>query len=418
MNVRLALAAAVLGFAAQAQAARDDALYLAATAAQPAVVQTLRELVLIESGTRDAAGINRLADVLQQRLKTLGAQVDRRKTSGGNGSDMLVAKWTGTGRRNIMLMAHMDTVYPAGILQSQPLKQEGNKLFGPGIADDKSGIAVILHSVEILQKAGWKDFRTLTILFNGDEESSSLGSGRTITELATQHDVALSFEPSGPNVPGVGEGVLLSAAGTAAAVLEVKGRQAHAGTAPQQGRNALIEAAYQMLQTENIATEIPGAQLNWTQLETGTVPNQIPDGARATGDVRLTRQGAADKLRDALQEKIKSSRHIPDTQSTLTLTIGRPPFERNARTDALGKVAQEIYAEMGTMPLVLYPVIGGATDASFAQAGKAAVLESLGLPGAGYHARDEYVELDSIPRRLYLACRMLMRVAQQTEPVL
>lgn len=414
MKIVLALAAAALVLASQAHAARDDALYLAVTAAPPAVVETLRELVLIESGTLDAAGINRVADVLQKRLNALGAQVDRRRTSGGNGSDMLVAKWTGNGRRNIMLMAHMDTVYPAGILQSQPLKQDGNKLYGPGIADDKSGIAVILHSLDILQKAGWKDFGTLTVLFNGDEESGSLGSGKTITEVARQHDVALSFEPSGPNVPGVGEGVLLSAAGTATAVLEVKGRQSHAGTTPQLGRNALVEAAYQMLQTENIARELPGAQLNWTMLETGTVHNQIPDGARVHGDVRLTRQGAGEKLRAALQAKIDSSRHIPDTQSTLTLTAARPPFERNARTDALGKMAQEIYAEMGTKPLVLYPVIGGATDASFAQqATNAAVLESLGLPGAGYHARDEYIELDSIPRRLYLVCRMLMRVAQE-----
>jgi glutamate carboxypeptidase len=412
MKIRLALAAAALACASQAQAARDDALYAAVTAAQPAVVETLRELVLVESGTLDPAGINRLADVVQKRLNALGAQVDRRKTAGGNGSDLLVAKWTGTGRRNIMLMAHMDTVYPAGILQSQPLKQDGNKLYGPGIADDKGGIAVILHSVEILQKAGWKDFGTLTVLFNGDEESGSLGSASTITNLARQHDVVLSFEPSGPNVPGVGEGVLLSAAGTAVAVLEVRGRQSHSGTAPQLGRNALIEAAYQMLQTENTAREIAGAQLNWTMLETGTVRNQIPDSARATADVRLTRQDAGDKLRAALQAKVQSSRHIPDTQSTLTLTAARPPFERNQRTDALGRMAQEIYAEMGTMPLVLYPVIGGATDASYAQqAPNATVLESLGLPGAGYHARDEYIELDSIPRRLYLACRMMMRVA-------
>jgi glutamate carboxypeptidase len=418
MNLRplpraLTLAAAIACSTAPALAARDEAIFNAASAVQPNVVDTLKEMVLIESGTRDPQGIARMADLLQRRLVALGAKVDRRPTTGGNGSDVLVGQWTGNGRRKILLIAHMDTVYAPGILQTQPLKQDGNRLYGPGIADDKGGIAVILHSIEILQKQGWKDFATLTVLFNGDEESGSTGSSRSIVDMASQHDVVLSFEPTAANIPGAGEGVLLSAAGTATAVIEVKGKASHAGAAPELGRNALLEASFQMLQTEKLAKDIPGAQLNWTQFTTGTIPNQIPEVARASADVRLTRKDAADKLRTALQQKVASGRHVPDTQSTVTLTVGRPPYERNDRTDALGRIAQEIYAEMGSQPLKLYPVTGGATDASFAQQpGNAAVLESMGLPGAGYHARDEYIELDSIPRRVYLACRMLMRLAQ------
>jgi glutamate carboxypeptidase len=404
----LAAAAALCLAATPGFAARDDALFDAATAAQPAVGETLRELVLLESGTRDAQDLAKIADVLHKRLVALGGTVDRRTTTGGNGSDVLVAQWRGTGRRNIMLMAHMDTVYPHGILQSQPFKQEGERLYGPGIADDKGGIAVILHSLEILQKAGWKDYATLTVLFNGDEESGSFGSARSIVEQAGRHDVVLSFEPS---VAG-DDGVLLSAAGAGSAVLEVKGRSSHAGAAPQLGRNALVEAAWQVGQTENIARDIPGAQLNWTQLVTGTIPNQIPEMARAVADVRVTRQDAVDKLRTALEQKVAASRHVADTQSTIKLTIGRPPFERNERTDALGQMAAAIQAEMGGKALTLYPGTGGATDAAYAQQGKAAVLESLGLPGAGYHARDEFIDLASIPRRLYLACRMLVRLGQ------
>jgi glutamate carboxypeptidase len=168
-----------------------------------------------------------------------------------------------------------------------------------------------------------------------------------------------------------------------------------------------------MLQTENLARDIPGAQLNWTQLVTGTIPNQIPEMARATGDVRLTRKDAAEGLRKALEQKVAGGKHVADTQTTVTLRVGRPPYERNERTDALAKVAQEIYAELGDRPLKVYPVTGGATDAGFAQQpGNAVVLESLGLPGAGYHARDEFIELDSIPRRVYLASRLLVRLGQ------
>ena len=160
-----------------------------------------------------------------------------------------------------MLIAHMDTIYWPGTLASQPIKQDGNKLYGPGIADDKGGIAVILHALGILRDAGWRDHAQLTVLLNGDEESGLAGSGDLIATLGEQHDVVLSYEPTAANDVAKAEGVLLAAAGGGPLTMVVKGRSAHAGVAPQLGRNALIEAAHQMLQTRDIAVDIPGAQL-------------------------------------------------------------------------------------------------------------------------------------------------------------
>ncbi|MFN0186068.1 MAG: glutamate carboxypeptidase [Aquabacterium sp.] len=406
----LALSLACLSFGV-AQA-RDDALLQAARAEHGAVVQTLKELVAIESGTMDLAGLARIADAAEVRLKALGMAVERRQPGAGR-ADVLIGRLQGNGQRRIMLMAHLDTIYFPGTLASQPLREDGNRLYGPGIADDKGGVAVILHALALLQRQGWRDYASLTVLLNGDEESGSRGSGPVIAALAAEQDVVLSFEPTAATTTPQGEGVLLAAAGAGQVTLQVKGRSAHAGAAPQLGRNALVEAAHQMLKTADVAKSVPGAQLNWTMLSTGTVRNQIPESASVGGDVRVTRHGADEQLLAALRAKVAEGRLVPDTETTVSLSVGRPPFTGDARTQALAERARRIYAELDGRKLALHPIAGGATDAGYAsQSGKAAVLESLGLPGAGYHARDEYIELDTIVPRLYLAARMLMQLGQ------
>ena len=206
---------------------------------------------------------------------------------------------------------------------------------------------------------------------------------------------------------------MLAAAGTATATLTVMGRASHAGAAPEFGRNALIELAHQISQTADIAKAIPGAQLNWTDASAGKIRNQIPDEARASADVRLTAADAAARLETALKAKVQQ-RLVPDTETSVAINIGRPPFAGDARTLALAKQAQAIYAELDNRPLMLVPGTGGGTDAGYAsRSGKAAVLESLGQPGWGYHAKDEYIEIDSIMPRLYLSTRLLMDLARE-----
>ena len=391
-----------------AWAAPDAAVLAAARAAEPAVIQSLKDMVAIESGTMDAPGLGRMADYAEARLKALGLQVERSQ-AGAEPRDVLVGRLAGTGQRRLMLIAHMDTVYWPGILASQPIRQDGNKLYGPGIADDKGGMAVVLHTLALLKAAGWQNYAQLTVLFNADEESGSGGSGDLIARLGEQHDVVLSYEPTAAKAVAKAEGVLLAAAGAAPLTMTVKGRTAHAGAAPQLGRNALIEAAHQMLQTRDIAKGIPGAQLNWTTLETGKTRNQIPEIASVGADVRLTAAGADAKLLAALRAQAAASPLVPDTEVSFALGAGRPPFVGGERTLALAKRAQAIYAELDNRPLTLVPGTGGGTDAGFAnRSGKPAVLESLGLAGWGYHAKDEYIEIDSIVPRLYLSARLLM----------
>ena len=404
---RRSLLASLVIAAASASAATDEKLLTAARAAEPAVIESLKEMVNIESGTMDLPGLGRMADYAERRLKALGVQVERRPSSTAKG-EMLIGRLQGSGRRKLMLIAHLDTIYWPGTLATQPIKRDGNRLYGPGIADDKGGVAVILHSLDILRAAGWQDYAQLTVLFNSDEESQSAGSGETIAALAESHDVVLSYEPTAAKAMFKTEGVLLAAAGTGTVTMTVIGRTSHAGAAPEQGRNALIELAHQIGQTADIVKGIPGAQLNWTQASAGRVRNQIPDMALASADLRLTAADAAQKLEAALKAQA-AQRKVPDTETAIVIDIGRPPFAGDARTLALAKRAQAIYAELDGRPLMLVPGTGAGTDAGYAsRSGKPAVLESLGLAGWGYHARDEYIEIDSIVPRLYLSTRLLM----------
>ena len=397
----------LVGANAPAFAAPDEKLRKAAEAAQPALIETLRDMVMIESGSGDAEGLAKMAEFTETRLKALGAKTERRKATPGTGADIVIGTFEGAGSKKLMLMAHMDTVYQRGILASQPYRVDGSRIYGPGIADDKGGVAVILHALNILGDAGWRDYAKLTVLFNPDEEVGSIGSGELIAELSDQHDVVLSCEPTAAAPVARNDALLLGASGTARGTMEVKGRASHAGAAPQLGRNALIELGHQLLQTQDVAKSIPGTQLNWTTAQAGTVRNQIPEKATAGADIRLTIPDGVQRLQAALDEKVKN-KLIPDTETTVKIETGRPPFVASDRGRALAKEGQAIYAEI-ERTLDIVEMTGGATDAGFAnRSGKAIVVESFGLAGFGYHARDEYIDTNSIVPRLYLMSRILI----------
>ncbi len=279
----------------------------------------------------------------------------------------------------------MDTVYQSGILASQPYKVDGNRIYGPHCRrQGRPGGGAARP--EDPGRCRLEDYAQLTVVFNPDEETGSRSSGELIATLADQHDVVLSCEPTAAKSVAKNESLLLGAAGTAAATLEVTGKASHAGAAPELGRNALLELAYQLQQTKDVAKDVPGAQLNWTLAQAGTVSNQIPDKAQATGDVRTTRPDAADKLRQALQDKLAANGHlVPDTQVSLRLDVGPAALPGDRARPRAGAAGPGHLCRAGRPPADAGAHAGGATDAGFAgRSGKAAVVESFGLAGFGY----------------------------------
>jgi glutamate carboxypeptidase len=403
-----------------AAAAPMEAVYSLARNEKPAVIETLRQLVGIESASRDREGLDRIAGVIADRLASLGGKVELVEagtdavklfdTPPRTGKTVL-ARFEGTGTRKIMLLAHMDTVYPRGTLAKRPFRIEGNRAYGPGVADEKGGVAVVLHTLAVLKALGFREYGTLTVLINGDEEISTPGARNLITRLAAQHDFAFSCEPS----PAPRDELALATSGIAAASLTVRGRPAHAGVNPEDGRNALVELAHQLLETRALGDPSRGIKFNWTIANAGTTRNVIPDTATASADVRVRRIADFDAVEQAFRAAVAKGHLVPDTQVEPGFERRRPPLEVTDRSRAVARRAQAIYAELGKQLGVDESSKGAGTDAAFAAlSGKPIVLENFGLMGYGYHSPDaEYVELDSIEPRLYLLTRLIMESSRE-----
>ena len=403
--------------AAQDRAPRMDRDVMAAAEAErEPLLDTLRELVSIESGSGDAEGLRRIAAVIAQRMRALGGEVelvahddpyvmvDTPEEIGRS----VVGRFRGRGQGRILLLAHMDTVYQRGQLAEQPFRVSDGRAYGLGIADDKSGVALILHTLALLQAAGFDDYELITVLINGDEEVSSAGSRYLITKLGAEHDAVFSCEGG-----GAADRLALTTAGIGAVLLEVTGRASHAGGAPEQGRNALYELAHQMLQMRDLSDAAAGIKLNWTIASGGSARNVIPARARATADFRVLRVAAYDEVERLVRERV-GNQLIPDTTVEVSFERRRPPLEVNEASRLLAAHAQSVYRELGRPLRVTERAAGGGTDAAFAALEIAApVIEGFGPVGYGAHSdAREYIEIDSVVPRLYLLARMVMDVAR------
>lgn len=415
--VRPLMASLALAFAAAvAQAAPVADVHALAQKEQQPLLDTLRDLVHIESGSKDIEGLNQIAERIASQLKQLGGTVDVLQTSDIYRLDdtpekvgpAVQAVFKGSGSKKIMLIAHMDTVYLKGMLKGQPFRIDGDKAYGLGISDDKQGIALIIHTVALLQKLNFKDYGTLTVLINGDEEISSPGWRSTITRVAAEQDVVLSFEGGGT------DGTLrLATSGIGAAYLTVQGKASHAGAKPEDGVNALYELSHQLLQMKDLSKSDEGLKLNWTVSKAGTNRNVIPAEATAQADARALRVADFDGLEKSLQEKVKS-KLLPASKVDVKFEVRRPPLEASDASRRVAGYGKVIYQELGMSLNVVEKATGGGTDAAFAALKtKGAVVEGMGMSGYGAHSNDaEYVQINTIVPRLYLATRMIMDISR------
>ena len=387
----------------------DQALLAAAQAEKAATIKTLERLVNIETGTGDAQGMAAMAELLEGELRALGATVTRHKAAEGRVGDNIVGRIPGKGGRKLLLMAHMDTVYVRGTLAKAPFRIEGNKAYGPGIADDKSGVAVILHTLRLLKARGFDGFGELTVMFNTDEEMGSFGSRALIQQLAAQADEVLSFEPTAAGR----EGLTLGTSGIVYYRVGVKGLAAHAGANPELGVNALVEAADIVRRTQDLDDPEHNLRFNWTLGKAGSVHNVVPDRAELQADIRYADNAALERLLRTLESRIQGEKKLAKSVITIDVTRGRPAFTATAEGRALVDKAIAIYKEAGAV-LTILPRTTAGTDAAYAALSGKPVIESMGLPGYGYHSdQAEYVLVDAIPRRLYLTARMIMELSKR-----
>ncbi|UZA68487.1 M20/M25/M40 family metallo-hydrolase [Pseudomonas viridiflava] len=404
-SVASVIAFSILSTGAFAADISPEQLLKKAEIEQTAYLETVRQLVDVDTGTGQAPGLKTISALLVERLKALGAEVTTTPATPSAG-DNIVGTIKGSGTRSFLLMVHYDTVFGPGTAAKRPFKQDGERAYGPGVADAKGGVAMILHSLKLLQEEGFKDFGTITVLFNPDEETGSSGSKKIIAELARQHDYVFSYEPPDKDA------VTVATNGINGVILDVKGKSSHAGSAPEAGRNAAIELAHQMLQLKDLGDPAKGTTVNWTLIKGGEKRNIIPSSASAEADMRYSALSESDRvIADA--QRIVQKKLIDGTGVSVRLEKGRPPLAKNPGSEQLAKTAQTLYGKIGRNIEPIAMRFG--TDAGYAYvpgSEKPAVLETMGVVGAGLHADDEYIELSSIAPRLYLTVALIKQLSE------
>lgn len=385
---------------------------------QSAYLETLKGLVNIESGSKDWVGVNQISELIAAHLKKMDVDVSIIQPKKQESLEATIEKTgpivkgilKGNGTRNIMLLAHSDTVYQQGQLKDQPFRIEKNKVYGLGILDDKQGVAAVIHIVKALKELNYKDYGMLTIVINSDEEISSPGSREFITNIAKNQDAVFSFESG-----SIDGRLMLATSGIGAAYLDITGKASHAGVKPEAGVNALTELAYQIGQMQDLSNPNTGLKLNWTIANAGKTRNVIPDLATAQADVRSLKNQDFIQLDKTLQQRVKNKK-LKESDVKIKLEVRRPPLEETNQAKKLANLAQNIYKSELNLPMLIQTEAwGGGTDAAFAGLqSKAAIIEGMGMSGDGLHSdKDEFILLDSIVPRLYLATRLIMEVSKQ-----
>ncbi len=377
-----------------------------AKAEQSAYIETVKQLVAVDTGTGQAEGLATVSKMLIERLQALGAQVSASPATPSAG-DNIVGTLKGTGSKDFLLMVHYDTVFAEGTAAERPFRMDEQRAYGPGVADAKGGVAMILHALELLKAQQFDEYGTITVLFNPDEEMGSAGSKKIIAELARKHDYVFSYEPPDSDA------VTTATNGINAVMLEVKGKSSHAGSAPEEGRNAVLELAHQLVQLKDLGDPDKGTTVSWTMIAGGEKRNIIPNKATAEADMRYSDISETERvLTDA--QKIIGNKLIDDTRVELRVDKGRPPLAKNPASERLAETAQRLYGEIDQRIEPIAMRFG--TDAGYAyvpDSDKPAVLETMGVVGAGLHSEDEYIELSSIAPRLYLTTAMIRALSAE-----
>ncbi len=361
------------------------------------LTETLERLVRLESPSTDKAAVDRCGAELERLLGSIGARVSRlpRERTG----DHLRAEF-GSGPRQVLLLAHFDTVWPVGQLETMPLREEDGRLYGPGIYDMKGGIAIVMQAIRALLAVAPVSLPHIVMLCTTDEEIGSATSKAVIEDEARRSEAVLVFEPS---MPDSGE-VKTARKGCAGYELRVRGVAAHSGE-PHKGVSAVLELADHLLAIERLGDMGRDLTITAVMAGGGALANVVPEEAWALLDVRMPRlddAAAVEAALRALQPRRAGAR------LTVSGAVERPPLERTPGGVRLFEMARAAGAGIGLQ--LREGTSGGVSDGNFTAALGVPTLDGLGAVGDGAHAPGEHVQLAALAPRAALVAGLLGRL--------
>ena len=334
------------------------------------ILEDILTLVKAESPSTDKAAVDACAEVLRalyrKRLGETPEVIPREKS--GNYLRLRLGK----GEKKLMLLGHFDTVHPLGSL---PVLREGGKMYGPGVIDMKGGDVLIIWALKALKELGIPLNKRIAVVHNGDEEIDSPGSREIIMQEA-RDSCAFLLAETGLEGP---VRIVTARKGEVKITVRCTGRASHAGSAPQDGINANLELAHQILFLEGLTSPERNTTLSVTLINGGTRYNVVSDRAEAAVCMRYPKK----EDREWVREQIEARRPVlPGAEVHMDFRPGFPPMEPTEKTRQLVRLAQQIGEELG-FPVGEAPIRGGVSDGNYVADMGIPVLDGLGSSGSG-----------------------------------
>jgi len=368
-----------------------------------AILDDIRNIVEIESPSRNAAGVNRVLETIARSFEGTGAAWERELTTDSFGDILLVRCDPTRNDPGILVLSHMDTVHPVGTLASKlTYRREGDRIYGPGIYDMKGGLMLAVAAFRRIAQARRRTKLPVTFLFTPDEELSSPVSRSIIEREARGQCYVLVTEPAHD-----GGKIVTERKGIGVFVIRTRGRPAHAGGDPDKGRSAVVAMAEIVLAINGLNDPTRGITTNVGLIAGGTARNTVAEECMIEVDLRFCDHTTASEM-EAKIKALKSSR--PDIETIVTGKITRPPFVCGRGVDLMFDRAAIIAGEIG-FKLERAPRVGGGSDGNFTVAMGIPTLDGLGVDGDGAHTNHEYMLFSSIEPRT----RLLQGLMEQLE---
>ena len=367
----------------------------------PQYIEELRELCAIDSDSYNKPGLDHMASYLAERMR--GLQMDATIIEREKWGNDVLGMLRGDGWQRVLLLGHIDTVYPVGTASARPLHVEGDTIYGPGVCDMKGCILSAIYAIEAVVALGYRAFGEIRLLCVSDEEIHERHCEDVMHQVCQDCDGAFVLEAARAN------GDIVSARkGNSSYSLTARGRSAHAGVEPEKGRNAVLELAYQLLQFQSLNDWRDGITINPGVISGGTVPNVVPDYAQARIDLRFL--NSADRLatEERWREMLKRS-YIEGVELTLERAPDiKNPMVRTPESMHMVQQAQEIAHMLGFS--VGHVLTGGSSDASYTTGFGVPTLDGLGPIGGLDHSPNEYLMANSVAPRTALLAGLIATV--------
>lgn len=366
---------------------------------QGEIVHLLKAIVHLESPTQNKKAVDACSAFVTAEFRKTGAKITRfpQKMIG----DLHLVEFPGSAKvkteGQILVLTHIDTVWPVGQLAKMPFYISQDKAFGPGVLDMKAGLVEAIFALKAFHQFSFHPARKIAVFINSAEETGDDNAHEMIARLAKRSKMVLCLEPALP-----GGALKTQRKGRLVVRVEVKGKAAHAGT-PEKGINAIEELMVQLQRLKKLATA--GVTISIDQIEGGEKANVVAESAWAVMDIRFWTTVQKERIVKALKKMTPARLGAKLKFSIDSLT---PPMEKTKASSQLFKKAQSIAVAMGDR--LAQGRSGGGSDASIASSMGVATLDGLGPDGNGIHAANEHLLLPSLVQRTALLTELLRQL--------